>query len=365
MALQYAQEELAPHAEHWDKEKIFPMDVLKKSAELGFAGIYVRDDVGGTGLSRMDAAVIFESLATGCVSTAAYLTIHNMCAWMLDVQGSEEQRQKYLPDICTMEKFCSYCLTEPGSGSDASSLSTRAELKGDHYILNGSKAFISGAGSTDVYLVMARTSNDGPGGVTCFIVEKDFPGLSFGANENKLGWNSQPTRTVMFEDCQVPKENVLGGVGNGFKIAMKGLDGGRINIGATALGGAVSALNAAVNYTNERKQFGKPISAFQNTQFKMADMATEVTAARLMIHNAATLLDDKDPSATMHCAMAKRFATDTSFEVANQALQMHGGYGYLKDYPAERIFRDVRVHQILEGTNEIMRLIISRAMLKQ
>jgi len=364
MALGFAAEHLAPNAEKWDKEKIFPVETLKTCAQLGFGGIYVRDDVGGSDLSRMDAAVIFEALATGCVSTSAYLTIHNMCAWMIDTQGTEEQRQKYLPDVTAMNLFCSYCLTEPNSGSDAGSLSTKAELKGDEYILNGTKAFISGAGASDIYLVMARTSDDGANGVTCFVVEKDAPGLSFGKNEDKLGWNSQPTRMVVMEDCRIPKANVLGQVGQGFKIAMKGLDGGRINIGTTAVGGAVAALNAAVNHSQERKQFGKTLDAFQNTQFKIADMATDLTASRLMIHNAARLLDEQDPAATMHCAMAKRFSTDKAFEVTNQALQLHGGYGYLKDYPVERIFRDLRVHSILEGTNEIMRLIISRSILK-
>lgn len=364
MALGFAAENLAPHAAKWDQEKFFPVDTIKTCAQLGFGGIYVKDDVGGSNLSRMDAAVIFEALATGCVSTSAYLTIHNMCAWMIDTQGTEAQRQQYLPGVTAMDLFCSYCLTEPSSGSDAGSLSTKAELKGDDYVLNGTKAFISGAGTSDLYLVMARTSDDGTNGVTCFIVPKDAPGLSFGKNEDKLGWNSQPTRMVMMDDCVIPKANVLGEVGAGFKIAMKGLDGGRINIGTTAVGGAVAALNAAIDYTADRKQFGKPIAVFQNTQFKLADMATDLTASRLMIHNAAHLLDAQDPAATMHCAMAKRFSTDHAFDVANQALQLHGGYGYLKDYPVERIVRDLRVHSILEGTNEIMRLIISRDLLK-
>lgn len=363
MALNFAREELMPHAEEWDRTKFFPVDTLRQAASLGFAAVYVGTDVGGSGLGRVDAAILFEALATGCVGTAAYLTIHNMCAWMIDSQGTKEQRERFLPDIVTMNKFCSYCLTEPGSGSDAASLTTRAQDMGDHYVLNGGKAFISGAGVSANYLVMARTGGPGTDGVTCFIVEKGTEGLSFGANEKKMGWNCQPTRQVMFDNCKVPKANVLGGVGNGFKLAMKGLDGGRINIGATAVGGAIAAFQHAVNYTQERKQFGKPISAFQNTQFKLADMATNLVAARQMVLLAAKLLDEKDETATMHCAMAKRFATDTAFEVANQALQMHGGYGYLQDYPVERIVRDVRVHSILEGTNEIMRLIISRNLL--
>lgn len=364
VATDFAQKEMEPHAEKWDQHKIFPVETLRKAAALGFGGVYVKEDVGGSGLGRKDAAVIFEALSTGCVSTTAYLTIHNMCAWMVDSFGTEEQRQKHLPSLVSMERFASYCLTEPGSGSDAASLSTKAERKGDHFILNGSKAFISGGGHSDVYLVMARTGGPGPKGISCILVEKDTPGLVFGKQENKLGWNSQPTCVVSFEDCAVPVSNLLGAEGQGFTIAMKGLDGGRINIGTTSLGGAIACFNRALSHVKVRKQFGQPLSNFQNTQFKLADMAIELQAARLMIQQAAAALDNKDPSATYHCAMAKRFATDVGFKVCNEALQLHGGYGYLKDYPVERFLRDVRVHQILEGTNEIMRVIVSRHLLK-
>lgn len=366
VALDFAKSEMLPFAEKWDAEKIFPVDTLRKAAELGFGGVYVKDDVGGAGLGRKDAAVIFESLATACVSTTAYLTIHNMCCWMIDTFGNEQQRKKFLPDLVTMQRMASYCLTEPGSGSDAGSLSTRAVLQGDEYILNGSKAFISGGSTSDVYLIMARTGKpeDGAKGITCFLVEKGTPGLSFGKQENKLGWNSQPTCAVIMEDCRVPKENIIGNLGQGFAIAMKGLDGGRINIGTTSLGGAIACLNAAVEHSNVRKQFGQPLANFQNTQFRVADMATELHSARLMIHTAAELLDNKDPNATMFCAMAKRYSTDIGFNVCNGSLQLFGGYGYLKDYPIERYLRDVRVHQILEGTNEIMRLITARNVLK-
>lgn len=364
VASDFAKNELAPYAGEWDEKHIFPQDTLRNAAQLGFGGIYVDPEFGGSGLGRKDAAIIFEALSTGCVSTTAYLTIHNMCAWMVDSFGSPEQKERILSKMCTLDYFGSYCLTEPGAGSDAASLSTKAIKDGDEYVLNGSKAFISGGGVSDVYLIMARTGGPGPKGISCFIVEKGTPGLSFGANEKKLGWNSQPTAAVILEDCRVPAANLLGGEGNGFKIAMKGLDGGRINIGTTSLGGAQASLNAAIEYTKTRKQFGKPIAANQHLQFKLADMATELTAARMMIHNAAEKLDEGHSSATMYCAMAKRFATDTGFNVCNDALQLHGGYGYLKDYPLERNLRDVRVHQILEGTNEIMRLITSRQLLK-
>ncbi len=364
-AQEFADKEFRPFAAEWDEKKHFPMDVLRKAAELGFAGVYVRDDVGGAGLGRLDAALIFEALATGCPSTAAYLTIHNMCSWMIDTFASEDLRQKYLPRMTTLELFSSYCLTEPNAGSDASSLQTRAEKKGDKYILNGTKAFISGGGVSDVYIIMARTGAPGPKGISAFIVEKGFKGISFGANERKMGWNSQPTSMVILEDCEVPAENLLGTEGDGFTYAMKGLDGGRINIAAMSLGGAQTCLNLATEYVQGRKQFGKPLSAQQNIQFKLADMATELTASRLLVHQAAALLDAKSPLATMHAAMAKRFATDAGSRIANEALQMHGGYGYLKDYPIEKYVRDLRVHQILEGTNEIMRLIISRQVLSQ
>ncbi|MCW2238502.1 isobutyryl-CoA dehydrogenase [Azospirillum canadense] len=359
-ARDFARQEMAPHAARWDEESIFPVDTLRQAAALGFAGIYVGDDVGGSGLGRLDAAVIFEELAAACPSTAAYISIHNMASWMIDRFGNAEQRERFLPKLTSMEHFASYCLTEPGAGSDAASLRTRAERDGDHYVLNGSKAFISGGGSSDVYVCMVRTGEPGPKGISCIAVEKGTPGLSFGKQEHKLGWKSQPTSAVIFENCRVPVANRIGEEGDGFKIAMKGLDGGRLNIGACSIGGARFCLEQAVAYTAERKQFGKPLNAFQALQFKLADMATELDAARLMLHRAASSLDAASPEATMHCAMAKRFATDIGFQVVNEALQLHGGYGYVKEYPIERYFRDLRVHQILEGTNEIMRVIIAR-----
>ncbi|MCG8692001.1 MAG: isobutyryl-CoA dehydrogenase [Minwuiales bacterium] len=364
-ARDFAEQEMAPHAADWDANKTFPEDVLRRGAALGFAGIYVSDDVGGSGLKRLDAALIFEELSAGCTSTAAYISIHNMAAWMIDRFGGDAVRQRFLPGLCSMDLFASYCLTEPGSGSDAAALRTRAERDGDHYVLNGTKAFISGGGRSDVYVTMVRTSDDGPGGVTCLAVEAGTPGLSFGAQERKLGWNSQPTAMVIFEDCRVPVANRIGEEGDGFKIAMMGLDGGRINIGACSVGGARACLNAARAYVQDRRQFGRAIADFQATQFKLADMATELEAARLMIRQAAAKLDAGDPEATMYCAMAKRFATDAGFEICNQALQLHGGYGYLQDYPIERYLRDTRVHQILEGTNEIMRVIIARRLLAE
>merc|ERR1712166_1728952 len=362
-AKDFAMAEMLPHAEAWDRDETFPVDVMRQAAEMGFGGVYVCDDVGGTGLGRLDAAVIFEALAHGCTSTTAYITIHNMCGGIIDKYGTEEQRQQWLPGLCTMETLASYCLTEPGSGSDAASLSTKAVLDGDNYILNGSKAFISGAGDTDLYLVMARTGVDGPKGISCFLIPKDSPGLSFGKNELKMGWNSQPTRAVILEDCVVPKQNLLSSEGQGFAIAMTGLDGGRVNIGAISIGAAQQCLDTAVSYTNDRKQFGKPISEFQVSQFKFADMATQLTSARLMVYHAAKLLDAKHESCTTAAAMAKVLATETSFQVCDEALQLHGGYGYLKEYPIERYLRDVRVHRILEGTNEVMRMIISRGVL--
>ncbi|NRG18400.1 acyl-CoA dehydrogenase family protein [Rhizobiales bacterium] len=360
VAAQFARDEMEPYAREWDEKSIFPVETLRKAAALGFGGIYVRDDVGGSGLSRLDAAVIFEELSKGCTSTAAYISIHNMASWMIDTFGNDEQRTRFLPKLCTMEHFASYCLTEPGSGSDAAALRTKAVRDGDHYVLNGSKAFISGGGAADIYVVMVRTGDDGPKGISCIVVEKDTPGLSFGAQEVKLGWKSQPTAQVNFSDCRVPAGNLIGGEGMGFKIAMAGLDGGRINIGACSLGAAQTCLDRAVDYMKERKQFGKPIAEFQALQFRVADMATELEAARLLLHKAATLVDEKAHDATRTAAMAKRLATDTGFRVVNEALQLHGGYGYLRDYPIERYLRDVRVHQILEGTNEIMRLIIAR-----
>ncbi|MBO6891008.1 MAG: isobutyryl-CoA dehydrogenase [Roseibium sp.] len=364
MAASFSADELAPNAKTWDEESIFPIPTLRKAAELGFGGIYVKEDVGGSSLSRLDAAVIFEELSKGCTSTAAYISIHNMVAWIIDTYGSEELRQKFLSRLCTMELLTSYCLTEPGSGSDAASLRTSARDDGDHYVLNGSKAFISGGGVSDLYAVMVRTGGEGPGGVSCLLVEKGTPGLSFGANEVKLGWKSQPTAQVNFQDCRVPKANLVGAEGQGFKIAMSALDGGRLNIGACSLGAAQACLDHALAYVQERKQFGKPISEFQALQFRIADMATELEAARLLLHKAAVAVDAKSHDATKLAAMAKRLATDTGFKVVNEALQLHGGYGYLRDYPIERFFRDVRVHQILEGTNEVMRLIIARQLLK-
>ena len=363
-ARDFADKELAPNAARWDAEAIFPVETMRRAAELGFAGIYVRDDVGGSGLSRLGAALIFEALSMGCTSTAAYISIHNMASWMIDTFGSDEQRQKWLPRLTSMDLIASYCLTEPGAGSDAASLKTKAVRDGDHYVINGAKAFISGSGTSDIYVCMIRTGDEGAGGVSCIVVEKGTPGLSFGAIEQKMGWNSQPTAAVIFEDCRVPVSNLIGAEGDGFKIAMKGLDGGRLNIGACSIGTAQTALDAAMAYAKDRNQFGKAIASFQATQFKLADMETELEAARLLLRQAATKLDQKMPDATKHCAMAKRLATDTGFNVVNQALQIHGGYGYLKDYQMERHLRDVRVHQILEGTNEIMRVIISSEMLK-
>ena len=367
-ALDFATTELAPYAAEWDATSHFPVPTLRKAAQLGFAAVYVRDDVGGSGLSRKDGAIIFESLATADVSSAAYLTIHNMCGWMIDAFGSDEQRQRYLPSVVSMERLCSYCLTEPSAGSDAASLRTSARLSADgsSYTLSGEKVFISGAGTSDLYIVMARTgkAEDGGRGVTAFIVEKDTPGLSFGKKEDKLGWRSQPTRSVVLDGVVVGKQQVLGGVGEGFKIAMRGLDGGRINIGATALGGAITCYNYAIDYVKQRQQFGRPIAELQNTQFALAGMLTKLTTARLLLHRAAELLDERHSEAAVHCAMAKRYATDVSFDVCNGCLQLLGGYGYLRDYPIERFVRDVRVHQILEGTNEIMQVITSRHILK-
>lgn len=363
-ARDFAQNEMAPHAGAWDAKHIFPEETLRKAAELGFAAIYTREDVGGSGLGRLDAAVIFEELASACPSTAAYISIHNMACWMIDRFGNEDQRQKYLPKLVNMEHFASYCLTEPGAGSDAGSLRTRAARDGAHYILNGEKAFISGGSRSDVYIVMARTGDDSPKGISTFIVPKDAEGLSFGKLEEKMGWNSQPTSAVIFSNCKIPVENRLGEEGEGFKFAMMGLDGGRLNISACSIGGARAAMEHARDHIKVRKQFGKTLDQFQALQFKYADMVTELEAARLMLHKAAWKLDNKTPDATQFCAMAKRFGTDIGFRVCNEALQLHGGYGYIREYPVERLLRDLRVHQILEGTNEIMRLIISRAALK-
>ncbi len=360
MARNFAAEVFAPNAEKWDEEKTFPVMELRKAAELGFAGIYVGEEHGGSALTRLDAAIIFEELAAGCTSTAAFISIHNMASWMIDRFGADTVRAKFLPKLTTMEHFASYCLTEPGSGSDAAALRTKAVRDGDHYVINGGKAFISGGGKSDVYVTMVRTGDDGPKGISCIVVPADAPGLSFGAQERKMGWNSQPTAQVLFDDCRVPVENLIGNEGDGFKIAMMGLDGGRLNIGACSIGAARACLELAQGYTADRKQFGQPVGEFQAVQFRLADMATELEAARLMIRQAAAKLDAKDPEATLYCAMAKRFATDVGFNVCNEALQLHGGYGYLRDFPLERFVRDTRVHQILEGTNEIMRVVIAR-----
>jgi alkylation response protein AidB-like acyl-CoA dehydrogenase len=362
-ARQFALDEMAPYAAHWDEEKIFPEGVLRKAAQLGFGGIYVKDDVGGAGLGRRDAAVIFEELAAGCPSTAAYISIHNMVAWMIDRFGAPEQRRHFLPRLCSMAHFASYCLTEPDAGSDAASLKTRARREGEHYVLDGGKAFISGAGRSDLYLVMARSGGAGPKGISAFLVEAGTPGLSFGKQEKKLGWNSQPTAMVNFENCRVPAAQRLGEEGDGFKIAMMGLDGGRLNIAACSIGGGRAALETARDHLLVREQFGQKLAQFQALRFRLADMATELEAARLMVHRAAALLDEGSPEATIQCAMAKRFATDAGFAVCNDALQLLGGYGYLRDYGIERILRDLRVHQILEGTNEIMRVIVARSLL--
>ncbi|MDC1260501.1 acyl-CoA dehydrogenase family protein [Pseudomonadota bacterium] len=361
MAKNFAETELMPYASEWDQKEIFPIDTLRKAAQLGLAAIYVNEDRGGSGLNRLDAAIVFEELSRGCVSTAAYLSIHNMVTWMIDSHGSDNIKDKYIKKLSSMEMMSSYCLTESGSGSDAAALKTTASKKGNsHFLLNGSKSFISGGPTSDLFLVMCRTGGEGAEGVSCFLVEKGSKGLSFGKQEKKMGWNSQHTSMVNFDNCEIPIENIVGNEGDGFKIAMKGLDGGRVNIAACSLGGARAALENSLTYSAERKQFGKSIDQFQVTQFKLADMATELEASRLMVLRAATSLDSKDPHATKYCAMAKRFATDICSDICNMALQIHGGYGYLKDFPLERLVRDLRVHQILEGTNEIMRVIISR-----
>ena len=362
-ARDFAAATFAPNAAAWDAQGEFPVDALRQAAALGFAGIYVKEVHGGSNLSRLDAAIIFEELSAGCVSTAAYMSIHNMASWMIDRFGNDKQRAAWLPKLMTMEHFASYCLTEPGAGSDAAALQTRAEQDGDSYILNGAKAFISGGSTSDIYVCMVRTGDPGPSGISCLVVEKDTPGLSFGKREAKLGWNSQPTTAVIFEDCRVPAANRIGNEGEGFKIAMRGLDGGRLNVAACSIGGATACLAAAREHLLTRRQFGRKLSEFQALQFKLADMATELEAARLMVRRAAAALDAGDADATLYCAMAKRFATDAGFTVCNEALQIHGGYGYIKEYPIERYLRDVRVHQILEGTNEIMRVIIARRLL--
>ncbi len=363
-AREFAQDKLRPNAARWEEEGL-DRAVLQELAGLGFAGIYVGEEHGGSGLTRLDAAMIFEELSRGCVATAAFLSIHNMCSWMIDSFGDNEQRAQWLPQLTSMQRIASYCLTEPGSGSDAAALRTTAKPDGNAaYVVNGAKAFISGAGFSDLYVLMCRTGEDGPKGVSTLLVENGTKGLSFGKPEDKMGWRAQPTAIVNFEDCRVPAENRIGPEGEGFKYAMKGLDGGRLNIAACALGGAQDALDRALAYVKERRQFGKRIVDFQNTQFTLADMETELAASRALLHQAARKLDARTADATKFCAMAKRFVTDVAFKVADQALQLHGGYGYLADYEVERIVRDLRVHRILEGTNEIMRVIVAREMLK-
>ncbi|MCL6417227.1 acyl-CoA dehydrogenase family protein [Aestuariirhabdus sp. Z084] len=365
MARQFADSELAPNAAHWDAEQEFPIDVIKRAGELGFCGIYSPAESGGMGMSRLDASLIFEELARGCTSTTAYLTIHNMATWMVCSFAGESIRERYCESLVSGELLASYCLTEPNAGSDAASLRTSARRDGDHYILNGSKVFISGAGSTDVLVVMARTGEAGAGGVSCLLVPADAEGIVYGRKEEKMGWNCQPTRMITFEEVRVPVDHLLGSEGDGFKIAMKGLDGGRINIASCSLGVAQAALEEAQRYMQERKQFGKTLASFQALQFKLADMATELVASRQMVRLAACKLDAGDAEATVYSAMAKRFATDRCFDICNEALQIHGGYGYIREYPLERFVRDSRVHQILEGTNEIMRVIISRRLLME
>jgi alkylation response protein AidB-like acyl-CoA dehydrogenase len=360
----FARTEMMPFAREWDEAEFFPVDTLRKAAALGFGGIYVQDDVGGSALSRLDATLIFEELAQGCTSTAAYISIHNMAAWMIDSFGNATQRQRFLPKLCTMDHFASYCLTEPDAGSDAASLTTRAILDGDHYALTGSKAFISGSGVSDIYVCMVRTGGAGSRGISCLVVEKGTPGLSFGSQEKKLGWKSQPTAAVNFENCRVPVANRIGAEGEGFKIAMGGLDGGRLNIAACSIGGAQFCLDRTLAYMRERKQCGTRLADFQALRFRVADYATELEAARLMVRRAAAALSHGEPEGIRLAAMAKRLATDIGFEVVNGCLQLHGGYGYLRDHPIERVLRDVRVHQILEGTNEVMRLIVSRDLLE-
>jgi alkylation response protein AidB-like acyl-CoA dehydrogenase len=363
VALAFARDKLAPHAQDWDERRHLPVDTLREAAGLGMAGLYVREGSGGAGLSRLDAAVVFEALATGCPTVSAFLSIHNMVAWMIDSFGSDAQRAAWLPGLLTMDKIASYCLTEPGAGSDAAALTTRAARDNQGYVLNGVKQFISGAGVSDLYLTMVRTGGPGPSGISALLVPKDTPGLSFGVNERKMGWNAQPTRQVIFEEARIAADALLGEEGQGFRFAMAGLDGGRLNIGACSLGGAQRALDIALAYVKERRAFGQAVEKFQATQFRLADMATELEAARTLLWRACAKLDAKAPDATAFCAMAKRFATDTGFRVADEALQLLGGYGYLADYGIEKIVRDLRVHRILEGTNEIMRVIVARSLL--
>jgi len=369
MARRFTADNITPHAAQWDEEHHFPREVIKRTAELGFGAIYVSEEAGGIGLGRLEAALIMEAMAYGCPTTSAFISIHNMASWMIDRFGGQEVKDRYLPDLVTMDKMASYALTEPGSGSDASALKTTArrasDSGGDHYVLNGTKQFISGAGYNDVYVTMVRTSEDKTKGVTCLVIDKDTPGVSFGKPEKKLGWNASPTAQVIFEDARVPVANRVGAEGEGFRFAMMGLDGGRLNIGACSLGGAQRCLDEAVNYTKERQQFGQPIADFQNTQFMLADMATELEAARALLYLAAAKVTDDAPDKSRFSAMAKRLATDSGSKVVNDALQLFGGYGYLKEYPIERFWRDLRVHSILEGTNQVMRMIVGRDLLRQ
>jgi alkylation response protein AidB-like acyl-CoA dehydrogenase len=365
MARAFTADAITPHAAEWDEKHIFPRDTIRAAAELGFGSIYVSEDAGGIGLGRLEAALIMEAMAYGCPSTSAFISIHNMAAWMIDRFGSTAVKDKYLPSMVTMERIGSYCLTEPGSGSDAAALKTRAVRDGDHYVVSGSKAFISGGGENEIYVSMVRTGVDGPKGISCLVIEKDMQGVSFGAQEKKLGWHSQPTAQVNFDEVRVPAENLVGGEGEGFRIAMMGLDGGRLNIGACSLGGAQRCLDEAVQYTKERKQFGQPIADFQNTQFMLADMETELQAARMLLYAAAVKVTENAPDKTKFAAMAKRLATDSGSSIVDRALQLHGGYGYLRDYPIERFWRDLRVHSILEGTNQVMRMIVGRELSRQ
>jgi alkylation response protein AidB-like acyl-CoA dehydrogenase len=363
LARNFSKEQLAPYAFAWDRDEVFPVPILRKAAELGFASLLIKESQGGAGLKRLDSVLIFEELAKGCVSTTAYLSVHNMVGYLINRFGNSSQHQKWLPKLTSMEWLSSYCLTEPNSGSDAASLQTKAVREGDNYVVSGTKAFISGGGVSDLYLCMVRTGEPGPKGITALVVEKGATGLSFGKREEKMGWRSQPTTSVILDQVRVPVANRLGEEGEGFKIAMTGLDGGRLSIAACSLGGAQACLDMALQYAGEREQFGKKIKEFQSIQFRLADMATELAAARLMVHKAAVLLEEGHMEATLYCAMAKRLATDVGFSVVNEALQIHGGYGYIKEYQVERYLRDLRVHQILEGTNEIMRVIIARHLL--
>ncbi|WP_294277803.1 acyl-CoA dehydrogenase family protein [uncultured Sphingomonas sp.] len=364
LARRFTADRITPFAAEWDEKHIFPRDTIREAAELGFAAIYVSEESGGIALGRLEAALIMEAMAYGCPSTSAFISIHNMASWMIDRFGDADVKGRYLPDLVTMERMASYCLTEPGSGSDAAALKTRAVRDGDYYVVSGSKQFISGGGENEVYVTMVRTGEDGPKGISCLVIDKDTPGVSFGANERKLGWHSQPTRQVMFDNVRVPVANRLGAEGEGFRIAMMGLDGGRLNIGACSLGGAQRCLDESVAYVKDRRQFGKAIAEFQNTQFTLADMATELEAARALLYLAAAKVTDNAPDKTRFAAMAKRLATDTGSSVVDRALQLHGGYGYLMDYPIERFWRDLRVHSILEGTNQVMRMIVGRDLLK-